>query len=158
MSNQSDLRQQLLENYLYESQVQTATTVLLEQAIAEKLKINVIDLHCANLLRIMGAMSAGKIAELTGLTSGAITGMLDRLEKIGFVRRQGDPHDRRRVLVHAEDQAMDAAIGPLYESLAHNSLALVSTYSDQQLEFMLAHMKRNSRLMMDEVARVRHTP
>ena len=136
--------------------MQTAATLLLENAIAEWLKINVVDLHCANLLRIMGAMTAGKLAEATGLTTGAITGMLDRLEKIGFVRREVDPSDRRRVFAHAQKDTMDAVIGPLYEALMHASLDLVSDYTDEQLGFMIDHIRRSNALMMDETQRIRH--
>jgi DNA-binding MarR family transcriptional regulator len=158
MSSDSNERQALLDRFLYESQVQTANTVLLEQAIAERLKIGITDLHSANLLRIMGPMTAGKIAELTGFTTGAVTGMLDRLEKMGFVRRETDPQDRRRVFVHAQSEAMDAAVGPFYESLMNNALLLVAHYSDEQLEFMLTHMKRNNTLMLEEAARIRDEP
>lgn len=143
------------EQFLYQTQVQTATTILFEQAVAEQLNMNVTDLHCANLVRIMGPMTAGKIAEFSGLTTGAVTGMLDRLEKIGFVRRETDPKDRRRVFVHAINDAMNATIGPFYEALAQHSLELISGYNEEQIKLLLDHMQRNNQLMMDEVAQIR---
>lgn len=155
MSNQDSARETLLDQLLYQSQLQTAATLLLENAIAERLKINMIDLHCSNLLRIMGPMTAGKLAEATGLTTGAITGMLDRLEKIGFVRREMDPSDRRRIFVHAQQDAMNTTIGPLYESLMQATLDLVSSYTDDQLSFMIDHMRSANALMMDETQRIR---
>lgn len=160
MSNPSEPETGFSEQFLYQTQVQTAVTILFEQAVAEQLNMNVTDLHCANLVRIMGPMTAGKIAELSGLTTGAVTGMLDRLEKIGFVRRETDPKDRRRVFVHANNEAMSATIGPLYDGLARHSIALISTYNEGQVRFLLDHMQRNNQLMMDEVAqvRLRHSP
>jgi DNA-binding MarR family transcriptional regulator len=156
MSSVPDERSQMLDTFLHETQMQTAATVLLEQAIAEQLRISVTDLHSANLLRMIGPMTAGKIAELTGLTTGAITGMLDRLEKIGFVRREIDPTDRRRIYVHAEDETMNTLVGPLYDSLARHSLAMLGQYSDEQFAFLLDHMRRNNALMMEETQRIRH--
>jgi predicted transcriptional regulator len=157
MSNRDSRREALLDEFLQQSHIQTAATLLLESAIAERLKINVIDLHCANLLRFIGSMTAGKLAEATGLTTGAITGMLDRLEKIGFVRREIDPADRRRVIAHAQKDTMDSVIGPLYESLMHASHNLVGDYSDEQLSFMVDHMRRSNALMMDETQRIRRS-
>jgi DNA-binding MarR family transcriptional regulator len=73
---------------------------LLGQVSADRIGINATDLNCLNLVALTGSMTAGELARATGLTTASITGVLDRLEEGGFVRRERDPHDRRRVIVH----------------------------------------------------------
>src|SRR5437879_8327458 len=76
-----------------------AQTVLLHQALADRLGLNLTAFECFTLLSQHGAMPAGQLAELTGLTTGGITHAVDRLEKDGWVRRENDPDDRRRVII-----------------------------------------------------------
>src|SRR3954470_13835237 len=66
---------------------------------AERLGVNRTDLHCLNAIENAGGLTAGELAAETGLTSGAVTGVIDRLERAGFARRVADPDDRRRVKV-----------------------------------------------------------
>jgi DNA-binding MarR family transcriptional regulator len=66
---------------------------------AERLGVNRTDLHCLNAIENSGGLTAGQLATAAGLTSGAVTGVIDRLEKVGFARRVSDPNDRRRVKV-----------------------------------------------------------
>ncbi|HZO05941.1 MAG TPA: MarR family transcriptional regulator, partial [Solirubrobacterales bacterium] len=68
-----------------------------ENLAAERLGINRTDLHCLNAIENAGGLSAGELATEAGLTSGAVTGVVDRLERAGFARRVPDPADRRRV-------------------------------------------------------------
>ena len=72
---------------------------LLGQAAADRIGINATDLNCLNILSFSGHMTAGELARATGLTTASITGVVDRLEEAGFVTRERDPHDRRRVVV-----------------------------------------------------------
>ena len=74
-------------------------SVLLSQIIADKVGLAPSDLECMGFLEDGGSMTAGRLAELTGLTSGAVTRMVDRLERARYVRRRSDPDDRRKVLV-----------------------------------------------------------
>ena len=77
----------------------STATVMFHQAIADRLGLNVTDHKCMDLLLINGPLSAGQLAEMTGLTTGAITAVIDRLEQAGFARREHDFRDRRRVTV-----------------------------------------------------------
>src|SRR6201986_1226762 len=72
---------------------------LLGAASADKIGINVTDLNCLNILALGGHLTAGEVAKQTGLPTASITGVLDRLEEAGFVRRERDSGDRRRVIV-----------------------------------------------------------
>jgi DNA-binding MarR family transcriptional regulator len=157
MSSPSLDRAQLFEALNHQTQLLAAIIVLFEQAAADRLNLNVLHLHCANMLRLMGPMTAGQLAELTGLTTGAVTGMIDRLERVGYVRRESDPHDRRRVVVQAESEVMERDIGPLYESLARASAAMYANYSNQELALLLEHHTRNNALTLDEAIKLRRT-
>ncbi|HEV7615463.1 MAG TPA: MarR family transcriptional regulator [Solirubrobacterales bacterium] len=70
-----------------------------ENLAADRLGVNRTDLHCLNAIENAGGLSAGQLAAAVGLTSGAVTGVVDRLERSGFARRVADPADRRRVKV-----------------------------------------------------------
>ena len=73
----------------------SAQGVLFGQTVADVAGISGSDLDCMDFLNLEGRVTAGRLAELTGLTTGAITGMIDRLEKAGLVRRERDEADRR---------------------------------------------------------------
>src|SRR5215813_8260121 len=72
---------------------------LMGMAAADRIGINATDLNCLNILSFSGRMTAGELARATGLTTASITGVADRLEEAGYVRRERDPDDRRRVVI-----------------------------------------------------------
>src|SRR5919204_2273684 len=74
-------------------------TIMFHQAVADVLGLHITDHKCLDIIYRYGAMPAGRLAELTGLTTGAVTGIIDRLEKAGYVRRANDPKDRRRTII-----------------------------------------------------------
>src|SRR5919202_6987633 len=74
-------------------------TILFHQALADLLDFHITDHRCMHFLHTYGAMPAGRLAELTGLTTAAVTAIIDRLEKGGYARRVNDPKDRRRTIV-----------------------------------------------------------
>ena len=91
-----------------------------EDAVAEFFGVNRTAMRCMEVLDRVSQLTAGDIARETGLTSGAVTAMLDRLERVGYVRRLRDASDRRRVLVELTDQArqmIDEIYGPLTEAM-----------------------------------------
>jgi DNA-binding MarR family transcriptional regulator len=76
-----------------------AAVVLHNQAVSARVGLGATDAQFLNLLALNGPMTPGQLAAVTGLTTGSVTGVLDRLERAGYARRERDPHDRRRVLV-----------------------------------------------------------
>jgi DNA-binding MarR family transcriptional regulator len=99
--NEEDIerREELLRLAFWRGRRMSSATVLFTQAAADATKMNVSDILCLGILQGAGPVTAGQLALLMGLTSGAVTGLVDRLEAQGFVRRERDPHDRRRVLI-----------------------------------------------------------
>src|ERR1700723_3106069 len=85
---------------------------LMNQAAADRIGINATDLNCLNILSFSGQMTAGELARATGLTTASITGVIDRLGQSGFLRRERDAGDRRRVLVQLETAKAVGTVGP----------------------------------------------
>src|SRR5437763_15469371 len=92
-------RGELVEGLLRLGRQLSSATIMFHQAVADHFGLNPTDHKCMDLLFTKGPMTAGELADVTGLTTGAITGVIDRLEGDGFVRREDDPNDRRRVIV-----------------------------------------------------------
>jgi DNA-binding MarR family transcriptional regulator len=92
-------KRELVDELIREFRVSGNQDNAFDNLAAERLGVNDTDLHCLNIIETSGGLTAGELAARSGLTNGAITGVLDRLEKAGFARRVGDPADRRRVNV-----------------------------------------------------------
>lgn len=105
-----------------------ARTIFLHQAIADHLGLNLTDHKCLDLVLARGPMAAGRLAEDSGLTTGAITGVVDRLEKKGFVRRVADPYDRRKTMIEVVPESL-GAIEQLFAGLAAKTAEISARYS-----------------------------
>jgi DNA-binding MarR family transcriptional regulator len=133
----------------------SAATILFHQAIADRLGMNITDHKCADVLARHGPMTAGDLASYTGLTTGAITGVIDRLENAGFVRRVADPKDRRRVIVEPLLVRMEQVIAPLFQSMARSATELCKHYSTEELAVIHDFTVRCQELAMDETRKLR---
>ena len=131
-------------------------TIMFHQSVADVLGLHITDHKCLDLIRQYGAMPAGKIAELTGLTTGAVTGIIDRLEKAGYVRRTNDPKDRRRTIVEPIrnkkwERKIEAVFIPFHERM-HK---LLSSYSDSELAFLLDVLTKSIEQTREESKKLR---
>ncbi len=113
----------------------TTSAVLAANSIAQKIGMGANDLRCAEILVRMGPMSAGELGERAGLTTGAITGIVDRLEKAGWAKRVPDQKDRRRVMIYPGPQDT-ATVAGLYDSYLESLTQLLGSYSDSELILM----------------------
>lgn len=109
----------------------STATVMLHTAVADRVGLRATDHKAYDVLLRHGPMTAGRLAEWLGFTSAAATGVVDRLERQGYVRREADPHDRRKVIV-APIRERAAAIYGLLQPLAAEVTALLEGYSDDQ--------------------------
>ena len=128
---------------------------LLGQVSAERIGINVTDLNCLNLLALSGHLTAGELARRTGLTTASITGVLDRLEEGGFVRRERDPKDRRRVIVNLNPGPGLRQIGPTFGPLVKAWRAAAAGYTDEELRLLLGFQRRFEDIVRGQLARLR---
>ena len=110
-------------------------TVLFHQAVGQLLGVNVTDMKCLDLIMLKGSASPSELAEYTGLSTGATTAMIDRLEKAKLVERHPHPKDRRGTTVVLSTEAM-RRLPVLFESLANAMRDLVSGYSKRELEVL----------------------
>ncbi len=154
MSRGQGKRAQLLESLLRELRDFSDQDVLFSQALADRLGINLTDFKCLSILERNGAVTAGKLAELTGLTSGAVTGLIDRLEKAGWARRVRDPNDRRHVIIEAVAERGEE-FGELFSATGRAMAELVEGYSDEQLGFLLDFLTRCAALLREQTAGMR---
>jgi DNA-binding MarR family transcriptional regulator len=125
-----------------------------DQAVADALQVNRTDLRCIDILDQEGPTPAGKLAELMGLTTGATTALIDRLEQSGFVQRVRDPHDRRVVYV-APGEAARERLWPYYEPMERVADELYRHYTVAQLELLLGFLERGAELSERELERLR---
>ncbi|MFM9368703.1 MarR family transcriptional regulator [Streptomyces sp. Da 82-17] len=132
----------------------TTSSVFFHQAVADQLKMSVLDLNCLNALVTQGPMTAGRLTEVNGVTTGAITGVVDRLEKAGFVRRDRDPNDRRRVIVTPLPN-LEAQIFPLFAGLSEALSELAEKYSDEELAVIVDFVRAAGPITHEQIARLR---
>lgn len=153
MSRQPSERARRLAELDLELRTMGARSVMLSHAVASRLGISPADLETMDILTTSGPLTAGRLAELTGLTTGAITGVVDRLERSGFVRRERDVNDRRRVIVHlVPDRARK--IAKLFEPLARAMAELYARYSDEEVGLMVDCTRRGNAIALEHIARV----
>jgi DNA-binding MarR family transcriptional regulator len=149
-------RDRLLDELSAVSRRYLASYALLTQAAADRLDLHPTDLQCLNLLVLEDGrpVTTGRIAELTGLTTGAATRLVDRLEKAGYVVRERDAADRRRVLVATVPEKI-ADFRRMWERLGDGWVALFDDLDESQLTLLIGHLRRTAEFGTVQVARLR---
>ncbi|MGD9893654.1 MAG: MarR family winged helix-turn-helix transcriptional regulator [Dehalococcoidia bacterium] len=133
----------------------SSQSVLYTTAAADVLGMSLTDLLCAGILSVTGPITAGRLAELTGLTTGAITGVIDRMEKAGYARREPDPTDRRRVIVRLIPETLDRETAPVFAPMLAASAGVMASYSDQELATITDFVNRSIPILREETAQLR---
>lgn len=131
----------------------TSAVVMFHEAVGQLLGLSAAERKCLDILDRLGPVSAGRIAEHTGLTSGAVTGMIDRLSRAGYLDRTPNPADRRSVLITLRpntprDELLPAVFGPLGQDLVEvashfdaDQLAAVSEWITRTTEVLHHHTR-----------------
>ncbi|WP_198655215.1 MarR family winged helix-turn-helix transcriptional regulator [Streptomyces geranii] len=135
-----------------------ATHLLSQQEMARRLELNVTDLTCFGFVLEAGKdlLTAGDLAERAHVTTGAVTGILNRLERAGYITRRPDPKDRRRVRVAAQPAAV-ARVRALYEPYYARLAALLSDYSPTEVAVLADWFTRQGRLAREYMDEIRET-
>jgi len=120
-------------------------TVLLHEALAQTVGLNATDTRCLSLIWFHpeGVVTAGWLSDLTGLTTGAITHILDRLEKKGFIERVRDTGDRRKVFVRLRPENFEPLLSQ-YEALGKPYMKVVEHYTDSELMLIFGYLEKMS--------------
>jgi len=125
-------------------------TVLFHHWISELLGLNTIDHKCLDLiLRADTLITGAQLASTTGLSSGAITGVIDRLEKAGYVKRERNQKDRRLVYIKPIMEKIQQEVGPIFESLQEVMTNIYLDYTDQELNSILDATSKINNIMKE---------
>lgn len=127
---------------------------LFRNAVSEWAGLNVTDMECLRLLFLKGVATPSELAKYTGLTSGATTAMLDRLEKANLIERRPNPDDRRGTLITPAKSATEKA-SSWFESARKAQDELISSYSEKELEIIADVFERFTKLWEQEREKIR---
>ncbi len=125
-----------------------------DQAASEVLGLNRTDQRCADLLAFQGPMTAGQLAEASGMSTGAITAVIDRLERAGFVERYRDETDRRRVFIKVTDEGFQKG-GEVYGPLGAEGMEVLQQYSNDEIRLFCKFMQEGAELNRRHTERLR---
>ena len=131
-----------------------SATVRVDEAVAGRLGVNRTDLRCLGLLALRGPLTAGQLAQASGLSPGATTTALDRLGRAGYARRVRDPADRRSVLVELTPEAQHH-LDEIYGPIGQEGQARLARYSAAELAFLRAFLQEGREFQERHAARVR---
>ncbi len=155
MSRDVGDKAELVSRLIEEMRENSTVTIMFHQAIADRLGMNVTDHKCAGILARSGPITAGELARRTGLSTGAITGVIDRLEQAGFARRGRDSSDRRRVIIEPDPKRIERKIVPLFESMGRAAAGLCERYTAQELTVILDFAVRSRATAEEETRKLR---
>ncbi len=152
-------RQELISQLEQEMSAQSAWTLLCHDTIASRLGLNTTDHKCLDLIvraeKIHEPVTPGQLAKETQLTTGAVTGILDRLEHAGFVKRQHDSEDRRRVILRPDMEKIHADVMPKFDELSCRFQELCDQYTDDELRLLIGFAQEAQVLLRDATEALR---
>ena len=131
------------------SQQYAYTSIQMHEAVARKAGFSGTDHKYLGFLLQKGQMTAGELANLTGLTTGVVTGLVDRFEKKKLVKRQFDKDDRRKILIVPDTQKIMMLLEPLYKEFRSNSEKLIASFSDNELKILEAYFLKAVEIMSE---------
>ncbi|GHO63703.1 MarR family transcriptional regulator [Ktedonobacter sp. SOSP1-52] len=156
MSSHQPSREDLIQTLLLASRESSTLAVFFHTNIAERVGLGATEEKTLGLLGKFGPLTAGEIASHTGLTTPSVTGLIDRLEKKGMVQRIRDPHDRRRVIVHPNQERL-AELDRLFSSVQEAFHEVLDIYNDEQLatiaDFLIRSAQRSKELMASQLGK-----
>lgn len=125
---------EIISNFRSASRQYSDNSILMHEAIARKAGLSGTDHKYLGLIIQKGAVTAGELSKLTGLTTGAVTGVIDRLEKKHLVKRQFDKADRRKVMVVPDTQKALETLSPLFKKLQERTEELLASFTIEEIQ------------------------
>jgi DNA-binding MarR family transcriptional regulator len=138
-------RAELVERLMAAGRAQSAATVMFHTAVAARQGLGASEEKALDLLERFGPLTAGELAGHAGLAPPSVTGLLNRLEAKGFVRRVPNPSDRRSILIEIDRERVLASISPLFVDWVRSLEELFAGYTDEQLETILHFLTEAAR-------------
>ena len=132
------------------------TSILMHEAISRKAGLSGTDHKYLGLLMAHGPMTAGELSHRTGLTGGAVTGLIDRLEKKKLAKREFDKDDRRKVFIVANEANALKLLTPLFKDLQQKTTKLLGSYSDTELEIIKNYMSAATQVMNEVLEKLKN--
>jgi DNA-binding MarR family transcriptional regulator len=123
----------------------------MDEAAARAMGVNRTDSRVLDIVEQLGSVTAGRISVDAGLTSGAVTAVIDRLVEKGYVRRIADPSDRRRVLIEKTEK-LDRVAKHFYGPLHDRGLAWIDKFSSAELETIVRFLRMGTDMVERRVA------
>jgi len=152
MMNREDIIQAINQKF----REMSTETIMFHQAVADVLGLYITDHKGLDFIYRYGPMPAGRLAELTGLTTGAVTGIIDRLEKAGYVRRVNDPKDRRITIIEpTRNKKLERKLEAIFTPISIRMHKLLSSYSDNELAFLFEVLTKSLEQSHDELMKLR---
>jgi DNA-binding MarR family transcriptional regulator len=152
MMNREDVIQAINQKF----REMSTETIMFHQAVADVLGLHITDHKGLDLIYRYGPMPAGRLGELTGLTTGAVTGIIDRLEKAGYVRRVNDPKDRRITIIEpTRNKKLERKLEAIFTPISIRMHKLLSSYSDNELAFLFEVLTKSLEQSHDEIMKLR---
>jgi DNA-binding MarR family transcriptional regulator len=150
----AESRDDVLSEVAEELRLSGVTNDIADQVVADYLGLNRTDARCLDIIERLDGVSAGRLASEAGLSTGAVTTVLDRLERAGYARRVQDPGDRRRVLVELTPAAR-RELQELYAPLVDATMRQLEGYTTDEVSLVRDFMRDNRRLIEAHAERVR---
>jgi DNA-binding MarR family transcriptional regulator len=136
------------------SQLYAYTSIQMHEAVARKAGLSGTDHKYLGFLIEKGQMTAGELSTLTGLTTGAVTGLIDRFEKKNLVKRRFAADDRRKVIIEPITENIMTLLVPLYEEFRSKSEKLIASFSEQEGKVIEAYFSQAIEIMHETTDRL----
>lgn len=151
MSTERTNRTELVADLYDEQRAGATRAMLFHAAVAAKAGLNITDVSCLGVLDKEGPMTAGDLARRMGLTrGGAITAVVDRMERAGFVRRSADPDDRRRTIIEPVRDGSHQKLDGVLTDFSKAFTELIESYTDEQIETLLDFTRRANGVLREQ--------
>lgn len=130
------------------------TSIRMHEVVARKAGLPGTDHKYLGFLLVKGEMTAGELSNLTGLTTGAVTGLIDRFEKKKLVKRQFAKDDRRKVIIKSNTENIMALFAPLYKDFRNKSEKLSASFSEEEIKIIESYFAKSIEIMAEITAKL----
>ena len=149
-------KQKLFEEYVTVGRQKDRCVTIYKEMVAKHMDLQTGDLACLDLIHERGRACADDLMKVTGLTSGAVTGVIHRLTEKGYITHRRSSHDKRRVVVEPVAKKIDLYIH-YYKPIGEKIFKLIDTYTDKELSFLNRYNEKVCKIFEEEIEKLNHT-